>query len=597
MTEPARPWVRLSGVVVDLHARRVRRDDGSEVALRQQAVEVLCELALQPGEVVDKRRLIDRVWPGMVVTDDSLVQAVGDIRRAIGDERHQVLQTVPRRGYRLIVTVEEAGRPAPAAPPGAATPIAAAPAEAGPAAASADADERAPGLTPLPDRSPASPPPARARRWAAAGLAALVLAAAASTAGWLAAGRPAPGGAPDRPPIAVLPFTDARESGADPMVGRGFSEELALELARNADVPVIATTSALAAADQGGDLRTVADRLKARYVVDGSLRREGDSLRLRVRLVDGRDGQVAWTAAENVPASDVYRVRSEWVERIATTLQSTVRTREKRLVLQRPPASLDNYEQALRGIALKHRITPQANAEARRLLEGVLQRDPEFAPAWAYLGMVEGLDWLNQFSGPRRAELLTSAIGRLERARQLDPRLSASHLGLTFLLQYQGRHAEAVTAGRRCLELAPSDAECRMFLSFALVFDGQAAEAIGLAERAMALSPLPPGYMHTQHGVALWAVGRLAEAVQAQERCLQHTPRFVVCRIRRMLTLAEMGRVDEALADLALLRAAGVGDRLLETQAFGSFAASAAPLAERGRAALGRVLGAALAAR
>jgi adenylate cyclase len=319
-------------------------------------------------------------------------------------------------------------------------------------------------------------------------------------------------------------------------------------------------------------------------------------LRLNVRLVDGRDGQVAWTMAQDVPASDVYRVRGEVVERIAASLQSSMTSREKRLVLHRPPASLDLYEQTLRGMALKHRITREATAEARRLLEEVLQRDPEFAPAWAWLGVAEGMDWLNQFSGPRQPELLASAITRLERARELEPRLSAPHLGLSFLLQYVGRHADAVAAGRRCLALAPSDVECRMFLSFALVFNGEADEALVLAERAMALSPLPPAYLHTMHGVALWAAGRLAEAEQAQALCLQQAPSFIICRIRRMLVLAELGRADEAQAELATLRAAGVPDRLLEMQAFRAFAKPEGPLPDRGRAALRSVLGAEAAA-
>lgn len=581
MNDTSAKQVHLPGVVVDLARRRLRRDDGSDIALRQQAVELLCELALQAGEVVDKRTLLDRVWPGLVVTDDSLVQAVGDIRRAIGDERHTVLQTVPRRGYRLI-----------ALPP--AAPAAAAVAVAGAAPEEPGASEE-PGVS----APPAATAPARGhRRWAAlAGAAALAVVAAASAAWWLPAQRAPQGVAPDRPPIAVLPFSDTRPGQADPLVGIGLAEELSVELARNAELPVIAINSVLAAQQQGGDPRSVAARLNARYIVEGSMQREHESLRLRVQLVDGRDGQVAWTLAEDVPASEVYRVRSELVERIATSMQSSVRGREKRLVLQRAPASLDSYEQALRAMALKHRITREANAEASRLLEGVLERDPGYAPAWAYLGMVEGMDWLNQFSGPRRPERLASAIAHLEHARELDPRLSASHLGLAFLLQYVGRHADAVAAGRRCLELAPSDAECRMFLALALVFTGQTDEAAVLADRAMALSPLAPGYMHTQHGVALWGAGRLDEALQAQQRCLQQTPQFVVCRIRRMLTLAELGRTDEALAELATLRAAGVGDRVLETQSFGMFAASAAPLAERGRKALGLVLGPATAAR
>jgi TolB-like protein/DNA-binding winged helix-turn-helix (wHTH) protein/Flp pilus assembly protein TadD len=570
MHDPSARLTRLPGVVIDLHQRRVLRDDGSGVSLRPQAVELLCELALHAGEVVDKRRLLDVVWPGMVVTDDSLVQAVGDIRRAIGDERHQVLQTVPRRGYRLIVQPDEP------------------PAE----AAAADAEP-----SPAPATAAVATP---ARPQARAGwvvLATLAIAATALAAWWWPAGHTIHGMAPDRPPIAVLPFADAREGAGDPLVGRGFAEELAVELARNADLPVIATASTLAASDQGGDLRTVATRLKAGYLVDGSLQREGDSLRLRVRLVDGRDGQVAWTVAEDVPAEAVYRVRAALVERIATSMQASLTAREKQLVLQQPPASLDVYEMSLRALSLKHRFAPDANAEARRLLEEVLRRDPSFAPAWAYLGMAEGVDWLNQFSGPRRPELLASAVERLERARQLDPRLSAPYLGLAFTLPFKGRHAEAVTAGRRCVELAPSDAECRMFLAYALVSTGEAPEALTLSERAMALSPLPLSYMHNIHGYSLWATGRLDDAAAAHGRCLQLAPRFLICRTSRMLALAEAGRLDEAQAELATLRAGGIADRQLDALATSMFAKSGAALAERRRAALRGLLGAATAAR
>ncbi|MDO9284620.1 MAG: winged helix-turn-helix domain-containing protein, partial [Aquabacterium sp.] len=104
--------VALPGHVVDLARHALLTADGQRVELRPQALDLLCLLAARAGETVDKRHLIDVVWPGLVVTDDSLVQAVGDIRRAIGDNQHQVLQTVPRRGYRLIAAV-----PAPAIEP------------------------------------------------------------------------------------------------------------------------------------------------------------------------------------------------------------------------------------------------------------------------------------------------------------------------------------------------------------------------------------------------------------------------------------------------------------------------------------------------
>lgn len=101
-TTPASRIVRIGGHEVDLDRRTLLDAAGRSIELRPQAIELLCLLAEHAGEVVDKHRAIDRVWPGMVVTDDSLVQAIGDIRRALGDDKHQVVQTVPRRGYRLI---------------------------------------------------------------------------------------------------------------------------------------------------------------------------------------------------------------------------------------------------------------------------------------------------------------------------------------------------------------------------------------------------------------------------------------------------------------------------------------------------------------
>jgi TolB-like protein/DNA-binding winged helix-turn-helix (wHTH) protein/tetratricopeptide (TPR) repeat protein len=549
--------VALPGFTLDLHARRLVRDGGGEVELRPQALDLLCELARHPGEVVGKRELLERVWPGLVVTDDSLVQAVGDIRRAIGDERHAVVQTVPRRGYRLIPT-----RPAtPAAPPPA--PV-------------AQPEASRPGVLASRGR--------RGSGWAALGALAATAAALIWWQPWADA-EPVVGHVPDRPPIAVLAFaTDP--PGAD--TGRGLAEELTGELARNADLHIVAAASSFAAAAEGGDARSVARRLRARYLVDGSVRREGESLRLLVHLIDGRDGTIVWTERRDVPAPEVHRVRAELVTRIATTLHSSVRRREETLALQRPPASLDAYEWSIRALSLKHRLSPEANAEARQLLERVVEHDPGYAPAWAYLGMVEGLDWINAFSGPRRPETLARAVAHLERAVALDPRLSAPHLGLSFVLVHAGRQADAVQAGRRCRALSPSDAECLMFLAAALVFVGETAEAALMAERAMALTPLAPSYVHNFHGLVQWAGGRIAESIESMDTCLRQTPRFVPCRSTRMLALAESGRMDEARADLAVLRAAGLPMAVIEAQGVRLFAdtPAARALAERRRHAL-----------
>jgi TolB-like protein/DNA-binding winged helix-turn-helix (wHTH) protein len=589
MPEGAPDIVHLPSHRVDLHGRRLLRADGSEVTLRPQAMDLLCDLARHAGEVVTKRDLLDRVWPDMVVTDDSLVQAVGDARRAIGDERHAVIQTVPRRGYRLIAAA--APLPAVEAVP-AVTPDAMERNAAGPSRAASAAE---PAVTSLArskgDRRPT------VRFAAGAALLLLALTGAVAVWGpWRDAGTPAlTAVTPDRPPIAVLDFSDPAAPIEDQQMARAYAEELTGELARNADLSVIAAQSSFAAGARGESLQKVAERLRVGYLVTGSLRRDGEQLRLLAQLVDGRDARVVWTERHDLAAPQVYAVRDVLVARIATSLHSTMRSNQESVALQRPPASMDVYAMTMRGITLKHRFTPQATAEGRALMERVVALDPQYAPGWLYLGYINGVDWAQALSGPRRPEMLRQAIEQIEHAIALDPRLSAAFGALANFYPFAGRHDDAVRAGRRCVELAPSDAECMIFLAGALTEAGDPQAALPLARRAMAMNPLPPSYVQRYYGATMWGSGLLDEALGAFDACVQAAPRYGICRFYRAIARAEAGRIDEARTDLAAWQTQ-VGPLLEpETMAASNAGPRAQALVERRLAALKVMQGAALA--
>ncbi len=587
MSDPPTPLgtVALPGHMVDLACHALLNGAGEHVELRPQALDLLCLLARHAGETVDKRRLMEQVWPGLIVTDDSLVQAVSDIRRAIGDDHHHVIQTVPRRGYRLIASVPSMpSRPAadllPATAPDAAQ-------RGAPAAAAAG--------TAQPEAAPRWQP-GRTAGWAAfAGL--LVAGAVAAWQPWRAGGTPPLATVtPDRPPIAVLDFGDPGAPVEDQQMARAYAEELTGELARNADLSVITAQSSFAAGKRGESLPTVAGRLGVGYLVSGSVRREGEQLRLLVQLVDGSDGRLVWTERHDVAAAQVYAVRDALVQRIATSLHATMRGNQETVALQRPPASLDIYAMTMRGITLKHRFTPQATTEARALLERVVVQDPQYAPGWLYLGYVNGIDWALALTGPRRPQMLQLSIEQIERSVALDPRLSAAHGALANFYVRVGRHDDAVRAGQRCMALAPSDAECMIFLAGALVEAGDPEQALPLARRAMALNPLPPPHVQRYYGAAMWANGLLDEALAAFDACLQGAPKFSLCRFHRAIVRAEAGRVDEAAADLATWQAQ-VGPQLKpEALAISDAGPRARALVERRLAALRLVQDRALAA-
>ena len=216
-------------------------------------------------------------------------------------------------------------------------------------------------------------------------------------------------------------------------------------------------------------------------MVTVALRREADKLRLRAELIDTRDDRVIWTDRQDLAAAQVYQARDALVRRIAGSVHSTVRGNEETLALLRPPSSIDTYAMTLRAITLKHRLNPAAISEARALLEQVVAMDPQYAPGWAYLGMVNGIDAVNLMtvrSATESRQMMELAAGQTEHSIELNPRLPAAHLALTFIYPRLGRLDDGLRAGQRCMELGPSDAECMIFHSATLVTAGRSEEAL-----------------------------------------------------------------------------------------------------------------------
>jgi TolB-like protein/DNA-binding winged helix-turn-helix (wHTH) protein len=561
----------LAGFVLDLGARELRDAAGRPVALRPQVFDVLCLLAANPGRVVGKDELHAVVWAGMAVTDDSLVQAVSDLRHALGDAGPRLIKTVPRRGYVLVADAlapAAAGAPAAAAEPAAAEPAAPEPAGAEPAAAAAAA------ATPQPPARDAHGPAAPGERgraarvpWAVA-VSAVVALGVALTTGRLTTGTlpgPAPAAAaaasalpapmPGRPTIAVLAFRGPEGDKTGSMLARGLAEDLIAQLARNADLRVIAWPSSFALADAAIGTREIGRRLGSRYLVDGSVRRDGDTLALTVELIDSEQDHVVWSDRRVVGAGEVLLARDAWVDRIAGSVQSRMVDTEKRKVLARAPASLDVYEMTLRALALKHQFNPDATREARRLLTQAIEQDPQYAPGWLVLSMVNSIDSLLKLTGEWHPGRYDEMAAQARRAIELDPQLPSASFALALAHVEGRRFAEARVAARRCTELGPSDADCLAYLGAVEARMGLGAEAVAHVSHALELTPIPPAHVLAPVTAALLGVGRPSEALAAVDNCLAAAPHYLICRRHRLVTLVELGRVDEARAEAAAIRA------------------------------------------
>jgi DNA-binding winged helix-turn-helix (wHTH) protein/TolB-like protein len=513
----------IGAAVFDRGRGELRRaDDGAPLRMRPQSLKVLEILADNAGRLVTRETLSAAVWPDVVVTEDSLVQCVTEIRRAIGDSRHELLRTVPRRGYRL-----EAATPAASVPVGKQV------------------------------GKQVGPPSARPRRWIA--LAGLGVAASSGLAVALLwprqASAPEVSVGPDvvRPALAVLPFRGEGADAQSEALGAGLAEDLAVNLARDVDLRIIATRSSFAL-ERTLTPATMARQLGVRYLIDGKVRHRGDLLELNVQLIDGGDGRIVWTDVSTVTAQTLSHQRQALLTRIGASVQASMRRNQKEAARNVTPATMDAFVLTLRAYANKHRYTPDAYRSARADLERALQLDPNHAAAWAGLGYLNGIDAINRITSEWTMARLPEALQQIDRGLAIDPSLSVVHQGRAIVLGAMQRFDEALVSAEQAVRLAPGDPDNLMVLAKAQTEAGRVADGLRSIQQALPLYPIEPVYVSFLAAHVLWANARHDDAIAKATLCVEQAPKFVNCRITLASALFDAGRLSQAQAEAEQIR-------------------------------------------
>jgi adenylate cyclase len=385
-------------------------------------------------------------------------------------------------------------------------------------------DERAEAL-PAPARK--SGLPGRHRRRGALGLALATLSVVAvGLLWWQPWVLPPVGEAPlanappmDRPSIAVLPFSNLGNDPDQEYVADGLTDDLITDLSKISGLAVIARNSVFTYKDRAVDIREAARELGVRYVLEGSVRRAGQAVRINAQLIDGETGAHLWAERYDRGYADIFAIQDEVIRNIVGALSVRLTETERTDVEALPTGSLEAYDYFLRAEKLAYRADPLSAADALRLYQRAIALDPGFADAYAGYARV-AVDVLT-FS---LADNLPSAVARKQayeaasRAAALNPRSARSYSVLALLQMLEGQHESAIESARRAVALNPSSAEVHLNLAVVLVYAGRPEEALGAMDTVLRLNPKPQNYVHAYHGLTLFMNGREAEAVAAVEQ-------------------------------------------------------------------------------
>ncbi|HEX2648801.1 MAG TPA: winged helix-turn-helix domain-containing protein [Burkholderiales bacterium] len=361
---------------------------------------------------------------------------------------------------------------------------------------------------------------------------------------------------PERPSIAVLPFANMSGNPRDEYFADGISEDLVTGLAHIRWLFVIARNSTFAYKGRAVDARQVARELGVRYVLEGSVRRAGERLRITAQLIDAGTGAPHWAERFDRQLGDIFAVQDEITRSVAAAIEPRVLAAEGVRALARSPEHLGAWDLVAQGQAHFWRLTRADFEAAVQPLQRAVEGYPDYAPAHGRLGFclafAAHMGWTAAGAGMQRGR--EHAV----RAIALDDRDPWGHIALGYCAMMERRTGESIAAFAQAVELNPNSAAAHSHLSRGLAFAGRDGEAIAHGEEAIRLSPFDPEMALFLGAIAVahYTAGRYEEAARHTAEALRRRPGFQGAQRLQCASLARMGRLEEARGFLATVRQA-----------------------------------------
>jgi transcriptional activator of cad operon len=490
--------------------------------LEPRTMRLLMCLANSAGEVVSVDRLLTEVWTGVVVGSASVYQAVSQLRRLLGDvdPNPTYIVNVPRKGYRLIAPVRRIE------------------------AASASKEIAAVAETPVVEAPIVIPPPPARKRKTPFIMTTVVLIALLATGALL--WKKSTGGRPSATAnsIVVLPFIDMTVEKTDQSFCDGLTEELSNWLAQIPTLQVVARTSAFAFRGQNEEARKIGKALDTNHILEGSMRRSGDHMRVTVQLIDARSGYHLWSENFDRPVDDAIKMQEDISRSVADTLRVRLTSEAERQLVARRTKDPQAYQQYLLARYYAQQLTKESTDRAIDLFQQMLAADPNFAPVYtelAYARMNQG--YFHKFPITQVSEQVEPLIAA---ALRLDDRMSAAYAVRGALRVAQSRTKEGFDDLLHAISLNANDMGAFAELGRMRLGQEQPREALKYYQRASALDPLNFTLQEQQCRV-LQDLAHYEAAADSCERARVLKPELAAAADGFVWLAESRGRIDEAL--------------------------------------------------
>ena len=359
---------------------------------------------------------------------------------------------------------------------------------------------------------------------------------------------------PPKPSIAVLPFDNLSGDPTQEYIADGISENIITTLSKIPEMFVIARNSSFTYKGRAVKVQQVSQELDVRYVLEGSVIKAGDKVRITAQLIDATTGHHRWSERYDRELQNFFDLLDEIAFQVATALQIELTRGEYARILHRSTTSFEAWILLVKADSLFERLTKEDILKARELAQEAIRLDPEFSSAWAMKAWSHSIEVRLGFSRSP-AESFRQAIESGRKASELDDTQSVIHAFWNSIYTLQGEYDKALAEGQKSVELGPSDSLAHMLYAQTLFYLGQFDEAVALAEKSVRLSPYCPAWCLDFLAQMYRMAGRYEEALETYQKLIDPNREGEYNPVWTYLGLAEvnaeLGRLDEARAHAA----------------------------------------------